>query len=338
MIGAVGRGIAYIVIYIAFFVESYPLIVMGTFSIGFLVGFFWVPFDALIAQKTHKDYRATAFGKRSYWLGISIFLGSSVGLTYTGFLTSFTSSALILFLPLIIYAISNVIGAILLYRVIDEKLVIASAVSSENEKSNRLPPNILFGFAFLFFVLLLSSTNGSISGPYVIPFLQETFGIVNFQTGLAWVPAGILNLILAPYLGKLVDKMKPKIAILLTAFLGSFLTWALIYWGSQNIILFAIILIPDMAIATTAGLTVQNYLSRIKKSGRGKIFGLSSFFSNLGAVIGPLLGGLAWDIGIVFPFIISIAVELCLIPFYWFAVTATQDSLEERYLESHSSA
>ena len=46
--------------------------------------------------------------------------------------------------------------------------------------------------------------------------------------------------------------------------------------------------------------------------------GLSSFFTSLGSAIGPILGGYVWDnFGPKAPFIISIFVELCLIPLFW---------------------
>ena len=53
---------------------------------------------------------------------------------------------------------------------------------------------------------------------------------------------------------------------------------------------------------------------------------------SFGNIIGPLLGGLAWDyIGITAPFLISIIVELCLIPFYVLAVIMIKPYLKEAY-------
>ncbi|MBN2154812.1 MAG: MFS transporter [Candidatus Lokiarchaeota archaeon] len=335
LVGSVGRGFAYIVLYIAVFLGSYPLFVVGTFTIGFMVSFFWVPFNSLIGSKSHKDHRSNAYGQRDYWLGISIMVGSSIGLTYSSYIGDiYPDFPLLIFLPLVIFGIANITGGLLFHKFIDENLVITIPESEfQNSKDKKSTAFwVTFGIGFLFFVLLLSSTNGSISKPFIIKYLLEVFDVDTMKAALAWVPAGILNLILAPRLGKLVDKMQPKITILITASLGAFLTWALIYLGSQNIVIFAIILVFDMAIATTGGLIIQNYLSRISKKHRGKIFGLSSFFSNAGAVIGPILGGLAWElIGRKYPFIISIIVELSLIPLYWFSVVLTQSSLEEKY-------
>jgi MFS family permease len=295
-----------------------------------------VPFNAFIGNKSHKNHRASAFGQRDFFLGISIFLGSFIGISYSGFMDElFPSSPLLIFLPLVIYGIANIVGGVLFQLKVDESLEIVSP--SSEEKSHEVSQSTksrrtIFGFIILFIVLLLSSTNGSLSSPFIIKYVQDVFNADMIVTGLAYVPAGILNFILAPKLGKWVDKLPPKYTILITATLGAFLTYALIQWGSLNIILFAIILVLDMTIATIAGLTVQNYLSRISKKHRGKIFGLNAFFANLGGVIGPILGGFAWQFyGMKAPFIISIFVELSLIPLYWVAVVSTQSSLEEKY-------
>jgi len=337
LMGALGRGIAYFIIYVAIIIQSYILLAIGTFTIGLMVSFFWVPFNSLLSQKSNKNFRAHAFGRRDFWLGISIMIGSMVGLTYSGLISStFPESSLLIFVPLPIYGICNIIGGFVFQKKVQESLIVQSQTPRNNFPPSKDSPkssiSVLFGICCLFFVLLLTAINGSLSKPFIIPYLLEVSGVDISRASIAWIPAGILNLILAPRLGQLIDKIKPNIAILITSFLGAFATWALIYWGSTNILTFALILIVDMAIATASNLTVQNYLSRISKSRRGKIFGVSSFFSNLGGVIGPLLGGLAWDnLGKSFPFIFSIIVELSLIPLYWFTVLWTQSYLEEQY-------
>ncbi|MHA1451684.1 MAG: MFS transporter, partial [Promethearchaeota archaeon] len=235
----------------------------------------------------------------------------------------------------VLYGVANIVGGLLFQIKVDESLEIKTQEPEDNSHEETQPKKskrIIFGFLILFIVLLLSSTNGSLASPFIIKYVQDVFSANMMVVGLAYVPAGILNFILAPKLGKLVDKLPPKYTILVTASLGAFLTYALIQWGSQNIAVFAVILVFDMTIATIGGLTVQNYLSRISKKHRGKIFGLNAFFANLGGIIGPILGGLAWQFqGMKAPFIISIFVEIFLIPLYWIAVVSTQTSLEEQY-------
>jgi MFS family permease len=62
--------------------------------------------------------------------------------------------------------------------------------------------------------------------------------------------------------------------------------------------------------------------------------GTQSFFNNIGAAIGPVMGGFFWDfLGNKAPFITSIVVELSLIPFYIIAVYLMKPHLTEKYSE-----
>ena len=87
-----------------------------------------------------------------------------------------------------------------------------------------------------------------------------------------------------------------------------------------------------MTIAISAGLLFRNLLSRITIEHRGKILGISSFSANIGSIIGPILGGFVWDIsGPKAPFIVSIFVELCLIPLYFIVVHLLLPHVAETY-------
>jgi MFS family permease len=92
-----------------------------------------------------------------------------------------------------------------------------------------------------------------------------------------------------------------------------------------------ILLIFDVAINNTSNLLLEQVFSRISQKHRGKTFSLRSISANLGGIIGPLIGGLAWDyIGIRTPFFISIFVELSLIPLFIIALTKLLGNLEEK--------
>ncbi|MHA1456011.1 MAG: hypothetical protein ACTSR5_08525, partial [Promethearchaeota archaeon] len=45
LLGSIGRGISYFIIYIAIILNSLILLGIGTFTLGFLAGVFWVPFN-----------------------------------------------------------------------------------------------------------------------------------------------------------------------------------------------------------------------------------------------------------------------------------------------------
>jgi MFS family permease len=179
-------------------------------------------------------------------------------------------------------------------------------------------------------VLLLSNINGSIAKPflniYVIATIESDIQLVTW----AYLPAGIAATLLAPKLGRLVDKLKPALGISVTSMLGALVTWFLI--NSGNIWIFSILLLFDLTIMIAAGLIFQNLLSRISLENRGKILGSGDFFQFLGSFIGPLLGGIVWEFwGPDYPFIISIFVELSLIPLYLVVVYYLIPHLAETY-------
>ena len=90
---------------------------------------------------------------------------------------------------------------------------------------------------------------------------------------------------------------------------------------TTEIWVFFFLLVIDVTIVSTNNLVLQNFLSRITIKNRGKVIGIHSTFMNLGNMIGPILGGMAWDlIDMRAPFMISIVVKLFLISFYLLAV------------------
>ncbi|MFW9785081.1 MAG: MFS transporter, partial [Candidatus Heimdallarchaeota archaeon] len=142
---------------------------------------------------------------------------------------------------------------------------------------------------------------------------------------------GLLATLFAPKLGTLVDKLHPLAGITITSSLGALMTWLLI--NASNIWIFSLLLLFDLAIGMSAGLIFQNLYSRISSEHRGKIFGIGDFFAFLGAVIGPVIGGVVTDLFISdkLPFIISIFVELSLIPLYVAAVYLLLPHLAESF-------
>jgi len=336
MIGSFGRGLSYFLLYFALLLNSLFLIGIGTFSLGFLAGFYWIPFNALIAEKSKKQHRSEAYGKREAAMGRGMLYGSILGFTIFGFTLNYNIPA-ISYLAIIIFGLSN-FAAGFLFSKVDESMKIIETKSIQTpsrikeETKLRTQKTMLWGFIFLTSVLFLGSINGTIGRPFFNLFILEE--LINDPTiaMLAFIPSGFVSLFLAPKLGAFVDKLKPSIGIGVSSFLGSIITWLLI--NSQNIVIFAILLVLDMTIISAGGLVFQNFLSRISISKRGKVMGTQSFFSNIGAAVGPIMGGFFWDyLGNKAPFTISIIVELSLIPFYLIAVYLMKSHLTEKYSE-----
>ncbi|MFX0076980.1 MAG: MFS transporter [Candidatus Hermodarchaeota archaeon] len=340
LMGSIGRGISYLIIFAAIILNSLLLLGMGTFILGFMAGIFWVPFNTLIAEKSNKNNRSQAYGKRDSANAIGQMFGGIIGFGLVLFLTDLTTNPLFLYASIPFYGIANFIAGLKFYKDVDESIKFSSdndLSHSSTQKENS--PNqtkfrgaLLIGSIFLMSVLLLSNINGSIAKPflniYVIETIENDIQLVTW----AYLPAGIVATLLAPKLGRVVDKLKPAIGISITSMLGALVTWLLI--NSGNIWIFSILLLFDLTIMIAAGLIFQNLLSRISLENRGKILGSGDFFQFLGSFIGPLLGGIVWEfLGPDYPFIISIFVELSLIPLYLVVVYYLIPHLAETYLQ-----
>ena len=338
LIGSIGRGTSYFIIYTAIILNSIILLGIGTFALGFMAGVFWVPFNTLIAEKSNKDNRSEAYGKRNSSNAIGQMIGGVIGFILLMILEFFTSNPFLLYASIPIFGIANFYAGFKFNREVDESIkfnepsdnLINPLIKKNKEKRAKLAGPLILGSFFLMSVLFLSNINGSIAKPFLNIFVIETIESNIQLVTWAYLPAGIVATLLAPKLGKLVDKFRPAIGITVTSTLGALVTWFLI--NSPNIWVFSLLLLIDMTIMIASGLIFQNLLSRISLKNRGKMLGSGEFFQFLGSVIGPILGGVVWDFyGPTYPFIISIFADLSLISLYLLVVYYLIPHLAETY-------
>jgi len=338
LIGSYGRALSYFIIYIAIIINQLILLGVGTFILGFMAGVFWVPFNAFVAEKSNKDNRSEAYGKANSANAIGQIIGSLFGFTLVMMAGIYTFNPFIIYGAIPVYGIGNLIAGIRFHLRVDESIKFSEKSSLNNElinnTSNKLKifysKAMIIGTFFLMTVLFLGSINSSIARPFLNIYLLENIESNVNLVIWAYLPAGILATLFAPKLGAIVDKLRPSIGITIVSFLGALVTWFLI--NSGNIWIFSALLLIDMTIMIAASLIFQNLVSRITIEHRGKILGIGEFFTFLGSVIGPILGGIVWDfMGPKFPFIISIFVELSLIPLYLVVVYLLLPHLAETY-------
>ncbi|MEJ2252092.1 MAG: MFS transporter [Candidatus Lokiarchaeota archaeon] len=299
LIGSLGRAISYFMIYFAIYLNSITFLGIGIFTLGFMAGVFWVPFNTLIAEKSNKDNRSQAYGKRNSYNAIGQVIGTILGFTLAGIFLS-TSNGLLIYISFPIYGIANIFAGIIFYKRVDENIIFEEIDAnlknnnSEDEIKEKKPRNwsLLIGIGFLMFVLFLSNINSNIAKPFLNIYIIENIEPNIILAMLAYLPAGIIATLFAPKLGEIVDKVHPFI---------------------------------------------QNLLSRISRLYRGKALGMGDFFMFLGSFVGPIFGGITWDLfGPKFPFILSIFVELSLIPFYALVVYLLLPNLAEKYEDKKS--
>ncbi|MHA1677545.1 MAG: MFS transporter, partial [Promethearchaeota archaeon] len=212
--------------------------------------------------------------------------------------------------------------------IIAVKKPIVNDVKSKTIKT--LKKGFFLSFLILIIAIMISSMNGSIAYPFYQVYLINNLKVTDpTMVMLIYFPSQVVALLFAPKLGKISDKINPIIGISIVGSLGAFVTWLIINTNSG--IVFGIILIADSTFAWTGNLILQNVLSRISKVHRGKIFGAAQWLSMLGSIAGPLIGGLVWDnVGPTAPFIISIFIELSIIPLYIIAIKLLKPYMAEK--------
>ncbi|MHA1684449.1 MAG: MFS transporter [Promethearchaeota archaeon] len=351
LIGAWGRGIAYIIMYMSILFLSYPLMVVSTFVLGFLVSFYWIPFDSLLSDKSNKENRSYAFGKRSKESGIGILIGGVFGVSIFGFSTFlFDDLYAIDYLALLVFAASNFMGGTLFNKRVDESITFDGVYggdrggnAEENEVTTPVTPGddagqgrktdptriFILGISLLLFSLLLSGVNNSTAKPFIQLYMIEKIIPKPYWAMVLYVPVGVISMLIGPMLGTLADKIKPAIGIITFSSLGALETFLLI--NTFNPALFSIVLVADATLGGASNLILQSILSRITIGSRGKMIGLGMAMSNLGSAMGPIIGGLLRDnFSITMPFVITIFVELSLIPFYIASLKIIKPNMAEK--------
>lgn len=329
MLGSFGRGLSYFSLYFSIILQSLAGIYISSFLLGLGAQLFWVPLDTLISEKSSKHHRSSAFGRRRFALGIGQVIGAIVGLTIFGLANFFTpNSAFLIYIAIPIFGLANIYAGIRFFLSVDEdkkfqysnKSTEEIEVLSEEKIDDKTSPEkplrlYIFGLILLFFALFLGSINVGIYRPFILPIVFENMNEPATVISWFYLPATVVGTLIAPKLGVIADKINPYITITITSIIGGIITWIIVFL-TTNLWIFAILLIFDNTIMLTSGFVLINFLSRISEKHRGKIFGLITSFDSLGLIIGPILGGLVYDISYTTPFIISILVEWALIPFF----------------------
>jgi MFS family permease len=252
--------------------------------------------------------------------------------------------------PLLLFAASNILGGFIFHHEVDEELtfekhifnIFPSAIEPtsvakepvingfQTLSNQKMAYGFLFGFILLTLAFMTSNINSSLAYPFFQVYLIDELKVQNVTlVMLIYFPSQVISLLLAPKLGKIADNMNPIIGIAFVNGLGALVTFLII--NSNSGLIFGILLIFDSTFAWGANVILQNIVSRISKFHRGKVFGATQWLSFLGAILGPILGGFVSDnFGLKSPFIISIFVELSVIPLYVIAITYLKKYMAEK--------
>jgi len=348
LIGSAGRTIAYFLYWFSLVVNNLYLFGTGIFVQGLLVGFFWPPFYSLISEKTFKGIRTQALATgRGRMIGYGFVIGAFISIPIFAFFNFLMPENVpLVYSPLLIFAIINLIAGHRFYLRVDENLTFEKYLASlddhnlnlpvlienesndaKTEEADEIKTNRIFniGFIALIVAILVTSISGTIYSPFVSAYLIENLltglseAVIPIVVMIVYFPAQVLSQLFVPKVGKLLDRISPTKSTVILNLIKALLIFLLVFTFTPYD--FAVILIFLYLVLESNSYFIQAIVSRISIKHRGKMFGLHMWIDRLGRVIGPLIGGILWDnLSYSAPFIISIFIGLALIPIFIFAI------------------
>jgi MFS family permease len=356
LIGSLGRTLAYFLYWLSLVVRNIYMFGTGVFLQGLLVGFFWPPFYSLISEKSYKGSRTEALAKgRGKMIGYGFLLGAIISIPmFTLVSLFFPENVPLLYSPLLLFAMINLIAGFQFYYKIDEDLTFEKYWNSLNESeikqynidnsNTRLESNkklkngtnrmFLISFSIFTFAILITSIIGTMFSPFISAYLIENLLpgvsaiIIPIVVMVVYFPAQVVSQLLASKIGKIYDKISPTISVIMIGIFRAIILLLLILTLSP--IDFAIVLILLYIVLESNNYFIQAIMSRVSIKHRGKVFGLHMWIDQFGRVIGPLIGGFLWDnIGYDAPFVFAIFIGICLIPVLVFSIRELNPNMVE---------
>ncbi|GAG85654.1 unnamed protein product, partial [marine sediment metagenome] len=141
LIGSVGRTIAYFLYWFSLVVNDLHLFGTGTFIQGLLVGFFWPPFYSLISEKSFKGNRTQSLALgRGRMIGYGFVIGAFISIPiFALFNFLMPENVPLVYSPLLIFAIINLIAGHRFYLKVDETLTFEKYLTSLDGHNFNLP-------------------------------------------------------------------------------------------------------------------------------------------------------------------------------------------------------
>ncbi|PCK08404.1 MAG: hypothetical protein COA42_09225 [Alteromonadaceae bacterium] len=307
-LGSMVKMFAYILLYAAIIISNYELMIIATFFLGLGSGLFRLVSNTCFAQLSGFNNRAEVLGIASKQFGLGIVWGSSLAFTLLSVADALELSPIITYMSLVVFAIASAVAGLKGYKALS--LISSQKVTVSIERVDEI--RYTFITIFLFAMVFVGQLSGSLVAPFLEVYLLDHLKVTNIvELSLAYIPGGILSMLLAPKLGRYADKVNPALYLGVAGVTGAFTTWLMLQ--SVSLWQISLLFIIDASIIIAAGLVLSKLISEVAGESKGRAFGVQDFVSNLGAISGPLVGGLFWQMqGSKGPFMFSISTELVL--------------------------
>ncbi|MCW9000911.1 MAG: MFS transporter [Kangiellaceae bacterium] len=305
LFGSVIKAVAYILLYLAIINTQYEMMVAATFCLGFGTGIFWLVWQTCFAQMSEFKNRAEIFGEASRQMGLGVMFGSIVAFTLISLAEDYSQPDWISYMVILLFSISSTIAAVLSYKAV-------AAMSKQDtavEQEISIPLKITTISIFLFGMIFIGQLSGSLVAPFLEVYLLDHLNITSIEElSIAYIPGGIISMIVAPKLGRFADKINPALFLGCASIIGATTTWIMLQVTSIWHI--SALFVIDATVITSAGLVLSKLISEVAGENKGSAFGLQGFISNSVAISGPLIGGFFWEVqGATGPLMFSIFTE-----------------------------
>ena len=287
ILGSLGRGIAYILLYIAIVFLNLSLIFLSNFVLGFFTGVFMIPYNSLLADKTKKENRSQAFGIRSASQGKGTFIGSVIGFII---LLNFNSSRPVMFSAILLFSLANFYASLKYLTNVSDSVFYTKEISSSEQGNGphflNFNLNFLAGVLILCLITILFAMQEGIIQSFIIPFFLRNLSANETLATYIYIPVGLVSILLGAQIGKKMDNVNAFIGITFCTILNAIITFLVIQTSDISLFSFLLTLIEILTIAIS--LLLVNMFSRMSTVHRGKFIGFKSLYTNVGEILGIL--------------------------------------------------
>lgn len=309
--GATMRAVAYTGMAISILLVNITLLILTSLIWGLGAAFYRVGSDAEISERVLTENRAEAFGRREAANGRGNVIGAFIGFTV---LFSFNGNAFPVF---ILYAITNLIGGILVIR---KKAPLEEL--TEPTKESMVKSAIGIGIAALVLAAAIDTFISALLSPFVELYILEVFTTDILLVALVYLPGGILQGVFGGLMGRFADH-KSKVGIVSAAVIvGATSTLGLVFIPTLFIFPLNLLLVAFLfaigSITATMAYTVMSSAFGTAFAGRASEgFGMFEAAMGFSRFTAPLVGGLLWDfLDPTAPFILVGLSGFILVPIY----------------------
>lgn len=286
--------------------------------LGGVSGAFIMPaVTAFIADITTLEERSKGMGYMSVAISTGFIIGPGIG----GFLAMFGTR-----FPFYVASLLAIFAAILSLALLKEPQRIEESTCQNEGKVNISAIFEQRYFIALIIIFISSFGLASIESLFSL-FVDKKFQFTSKDIAILVTGSGLLGAITQLLLFERLTKKIGEIALIryslmLSATFAFIMTVINSYW---MILLTTCILFVGFDLIRPA---LSTYLSKVAGNEQGFVGGMNSTFSSLGYIVGPIIGGILYDVQLNYPFYLSACIILTgfLLALFWKKPSISKDN------------